>query len=619
MDNSNVWISQKMFSYQNPDTSVMLNIMLESGIFEDDYTHRSSYYPPRVALQIYDGRVQSSRVQVELQFAEMNKLIESIDALFTKDRNKIFSANSVISITRFWQKAHKTVTLLFGIKNKKAMIEVKLTDPTTGEKVISLDWAAYTGMYNFIKQVRDSYALISSNILTVAMQERMVERMGVLSSNMSQLRSQIHNPKEENVETDIPLETPKVESTVASQFNKAIDIDKIELEAPKELTAPKEKKDIEHSPMPFIGTFLNYDPMRLCNWVSAFLCSNEKSESSMFAALDSVLVGSNINATYNSSLMNDAQYYMNVMFRKGVKSFLETNKFISFKIPKILTLDVPNMQEMCAEIAFTCMTFMVISNSYLKKIKDDALQTNSDFMKIRIASYFLNRMLMPFIISIPDPTLLSEDILSVLDKCRKNGFLDKLDDIYGGLVAGGKFNFSDAVATNQIKGFIVGVENGVDSFDLSLGINDPCKSYDIPVFSGIKDVDEIKTCVLAALNIQEPIVKSDERIGLFLECIKKHADEMVIEKIKASCSKYSELEVFLRGSNVDDMVLQIKRVMDADKSLNRRTDILKAAKSIVEDPAVTETRVMFEKDVKENDDGIQMSEDLESVLFGTES
>ena len=620
MENADTkWISQKMFTYQDPETTVQLNVIVESGIIQENGW--SNYCSLRTTIQLKDNRTQAnSKTQIELHFPELNTLVEKLENAFKNGPKKVYDGNTVIPIIKYLNKNKKDLVFTFSMINSKPSCSLEISDPTSSgssKKLIYLDYQTYVSVSIFLKQVRDNYAVIATNFMNVAVQEKILDQLKNLKIPSPTIQSV---PKEE-VEPDFGfVGKPTVQGeTAQSFFNQDVagNIDSIQLpeEVPFSLPPIKVEPAIEKTKMPFIGNFLGYEPMKLSLWVTAFLHAEEKSQDAIFCPFNVIMKQSleEMPAFAENGGFLKVQYFLDIMFRRSVKSYLKDGKFIAYPILQLSEQYKikrgTELWDLSCEVLFTFIVFSNICNNYLKYLSLDKDQ-KAGVTEIVLCQNFLRSYLSFFVVSLADEdrTYLKDDLVSILSKCYKNGFLEKFSILYSDMTKGGKLDFSQAVMTGFFENFLSNMHR-IPIFSPNQ-LTNLFQENNIPDCGQIKNINEVKLFVLKIIGMEtQPI--SDGRLELFLNCIKKYADPTLMTQLGLKCKRYVDLTSFFQGVNVPDELWKIKRTMDRNTSLTRKADIMKEVASLNEESSVSQTRVMFDADTQVP---VDKETDLESVI-----
>lgn len=608
------WISQKIFTYQDPDTSVKLNICMDSGIIEDKQGRRT-YCPPRILFQLTDSRTQANaRIQIELQFSELSTLVDHIKRIVEADRKTVYLQQSNISpaigISRYGFKGKKEMTLTLGVGgNKVPYVQIEIADPgATGgtRRAIFINDQIFMQIYNYCSQVRDNYAIIASSCLSSVIQERIYDEFKLFKGFQPVVQSV---PRDV---VDMPMDTPSVaienEDNPMAYFNNLGDklVDTIlpsMPDTPWNANSVNIPKKTEQTFMPFIGTFLDYDPTKLTEWITAFLCADEKSQPIAFCPLNNIISQTMKVEPFkcDNPTFYKVQYFLDIMFRRNIAFYLKEGKFIAyptFKLPSVKQF-TPGSEAWAVseEILFCFMIFTNLHTCYLRYLSENsksALAVDS----IVITQSFLKSYLSFFFMSMAidgNQQKIKEELLVILDKCDKNGFLEKLNKFYADLTTGGSIDFSPRMMDSYFSSFLEDLPN-LRTFEVG-DIPQVFQENRIKDCGQINNIEEVRTLVAAFLGMEKQRV-SDGRLEVFISCIKKTADPLIIKQIETKCKRYEDLIKLFREINVPEDIIRIKRVMDRDPSLKYKADIMSASKLLQEESSVSETRVLFDETIK---------------------
>ncbi len=632
MENTEIkWISQRMFSYQDPSNTVLLQVCLDSGIIEED--NRNTYYSPRVLFQLIDNRIrQNSKIQIEFYFSELSQFVDQVQSWMKYDLLDIFhkktNLNPTIVITKYNFKNKKdfSVSICFD-DNNNPYFQLEILDPSASggvsKRVIFLDVVTFNHLFIFCKQIRDNYVQISVSFLSALIQEKVLDTI-----RLQGIRPVIESVPRQIVDTDFREDnenSENIENSVMNYFNNlGNDIFNSDIPSDmltsfqKDLTKEVKKvKEIEKVPMPFIGTFLNYDPKKLSEWVTAFLNANENSTAISFCPLNNIIQQCLDQEPFkiNNPLFLKVQYYLDVMFKKSILNYIKEGVLISypvFRMPKQNMFKIgTDIWALSEEILFCFIIYTNFFSSYVKYLNENS-ETKQIINEVIITQTFLKSYLSFFFLSmdIVDMKQLKNNLLIILEKCSKNGFLDRLNNYYSNITRGGNIDFSLRVIDPYISEFIEKI-SGLPSFGPE-SLTEVFEKSQVTNIEQIQSIEEVKKCVTTLLKFEDPKV-IDERLNLFLSCIKKLVDPITINQIEAKCKKYEDLSNIFKELNLSEEVNKIKRVMDRDISLKYKSDIFNAVNKLREDPSVSETRVLFEDTLKKPENFVNVESVLEEL------
>ncbi|NLE05191.1 MAG: hypothetical protein GX638_10400, partial [Crenarchaeota archaeon] len=484
MDNVELkWISQKIFSYQDPDTTVILNVLLDSGIIEDE--GRNTYHSPRVLFQLRDNRSQSSKIQIELQFLELSSFVEQIKRIIDAGIQNVLeqktSIPSFIAITKYGSKNKKDLVLSV-CKNQSNIpyVQLEISDPLgkgITKSIIFIDISTFFHLYTFCSQIRNNYANISISFLNALIQEKVLDEIRLLQN----IKPIFQSVPRDSVEFEEPIITSNIENSIQDEFNKIgnniftgnIQTNENTISKTESVTKPNYEQKIEKTEMPFIGTFLDYDPFKLNEWVSAFLCANEKSVAISFCPLNNIISRSLKEKPFNyeTSGFFSVQYFLDVMFRRSVSFYLKTGKFVSYPIFKMPEQNAfkqgTEIFQLSEEVLFCYLLYTNLYDCYFQYIQNNP-NNQKHITEISIVQQFLRSYLSFFFVSMEKNNIkdLKDDLLIILDKCSKNGFLKKISEFYKEISSGGTIDFSQRMMETYFSSMLEELNN-INTFSVS--------------------------------------------------------------------------------------------------------------------------------------------------------
>ena len=625
-ENEIKWVSQKMFNYQDPQTTSTLTVLLESGIIEEN--NYTNYCSPRVTFQIRDSRVKTSKVQIELYFIELNEFVSKIVSIFNNLGLKdIFEKETGFFISKFSYKNRKDMSIKFLLIDKKPIIKLEIIDPSNsgGNKVICIDYITFDGIKQFCQQTRDNYTSISINCMNICLQEKIMDQLKNMDHQLTANTSKIivSTPKESVIpefeKTNTVGELQKLVSEQQKIQNELIsNLDKVELPDPgfiekyeekepiKEDIKESPKKHNEYSLMPFIGNIIDYSPKRLINFVDKIIFSEKDSLTSSFLPISTII---KINDPENIDQLNDpgllkAQLILNILTRKSIQEYLKNDKFLSFPTFRFLTAITKEnkiMWRISNEILFCFAMFTILYRSYIKYLNNNI---NADSRKwinnILISQNVLRTYLVSFAISIRKDNLIyvKDELINIFQECHNNGFLNELNEIYSTISCGGKLNLNQSIIEDCFGSFVKGL-NSISFFGLT-EIDKLLEEINVFNIEQINSEEDVKLLTIKYTVKQED--SKDNRIELFISCSLKYIDEVLKNEILQKCKDFSDLTRFFRDQSVPDMLLKIKRAMDINPEFKKKSEIMNFLKDFEESEEVTESRVLFEDTIEKSVD-----------------
>jgi len=621
-ENEIKWISQKMFNYQDPQTTSTLTVLMESGIIEEN--NYTNYCSPRITFQIRDSRVKTSKVQIELYFIELNEFVSKISSIFNNlNLKEIFEKETGFFVSKFTYKNRKDLSVKFLLIDKKPTIKFEIIDPSNsgGNKVICIDYITFDSIKQFCQQTRDNYTSVSINCMNVCLQEKILDQLKSMDHQITVATPKIivNTPKESVIpefeKTNTVGELQKLVSEQQKIQNELTsNLDKIELpeyesamkyveeEPVKEEVKESPKKHNEYSMMPFIGNIIDYSPKRLINFVDKIIFSEKDSLTSSFLPLSTII---KINDPENIDQLTDtgllkAQLILNILTRKSIQEYLKNDKFLSFPTFKFLTSitkENKTMWRISNEILFCFAMFTILYRSYIKYLNNNI---NADSRKwinnILISQNVLRTYLVSFAVSIRKDNLkfVKDELINIFQECHNNGFLNELNEIYSTISCGGKLNLNQSVIEDCFGSFVKGL--GSISFFSLTEIDNLLEELNVTNIEQISSEEDVKLLTIKHTIKEESSI--DEKVELFLSCSLKYIDESLKNEILQKCKDYSDLTRFLREQSVPDTLLRIKRAMDINTEFTKKSEIMNFLKDFEESEEVTESRVLFEDTIE---------------------
>lgn len=665
------WVSIKVLTYYDPETTATLNVSMESGVAVDD-KNRKNYIAPRLKFHIRESKINAD-LNIDLHFSDLLQMGDKFSKI-EEDLNGSFRNSSNIVFYKYYAKNRKELLMTLGVDDRnKPYVKLVVVDPssTRSDKLsMFLDYNTYRAITGFVKQFGGAYAVVSSNMMQLCgidkyishiaeihkdienLKHSFLEQLGELPTRISQengkyIKRDAGNSVEKADVEFLPCDTPE-SSTEASpnegsdsffradfqnDFVSSLDLDSIHLDgeesAPNKIVTEKKvekKKEYNKPIMSFIGKFLSYNPNSLVEWVYSVINSNHKTEPSSFLPITNIeklCLGTDV---LNDVDVYKAQYFLNVLFRNNVRKYLETATFDKIPVFKFSEeiyrrINSEEYYKFCGEISFIYAIYTMIIQKHLSTIS--GLDDSNRFVNAtKIVHNFVRTFLLSFPVGCSDRDKLKKHMWEAATLCSENGFLDKLSNEYSKYTMGGTLVIKNSLFENMINNFVSQIDN-ISSYEIKEFENKI--NYKFKMTNEVKDKLSVKEGVLADLgiiddstikNVTEEIDDDSIKLNLFFECIKKYIDPLELEKLKSNCKQFSSVSMWLREHNFSEDVIRVKRVMDLNPNFKKRSEILNACKEFKEDPVVTENRVLMNDELGELEgiDGI----DFEQMLFSSE-
>lgn len=645
------WVAQKILSYNDSETSLTLNVLLESGIFGENGF--STYYSPRLTFQIRDTRVSSTKLQFEFQFMEINSFVEKINKRFENGPAGAFrSSDDTITICRYHSGGRKDLIMSFIIIDRKPIIKIEIIDPSANagirNKVICIDHHTFVGIRSLFEQLRNNYASISVNALTFVLQSKILDQLKTASPNV------VCSPVSiESVDTSSsPIENIEFKEEEKQPHSPQYDIqneimntlDKAEIprmdttsyfdELEKKLESTKKEKKV-YSEMPFIGTFCDFSPKRLLNYTNSLIHVDEKSVDSSFCPISNIIETVDPG---NEEQLNDLHIYIgqllqNVFIRTSINTFLKTGDFLVtpvFTFLNKITSKNEVMWKTANEILFCFIMLSDVYDSYMKYLQNNDKEENKKWSNgVLIAQNYIRLCYSTFFLSIrkDNNREIKETLIDIFNECKENGFLKELNDIYSKVSDGGSINLHQSIIEELFDKHISNLNsfktfNGIDELRTYLTKINLDESEQINSKKDVKNLT-IKCFSRNQKEEKEEVVQEnneDDKLTLFITCCGKHCEQSLKDKIMKECSDFEKLNTFLRENSVPDILIKIKRIMDLNEHFSKRSEIMNYLKTFKEPDEVTETRVFFEdtldRDIENKKIKIQDFSNEKVINFG---
>ncbi|MCK5018193.1 MAG: hypothetical protein KAS32_14145 [Candidatus Peribacteraceae bacterium] len=657
MSNDNLkWISRKAFSYFDTKTSITLNVSTDTGMKKNGFT---SFFPMRVCFQATDPRMErtNSRIKVELEFPHVNMLVDRVNKTISShpDKKALYKTGSTVGVFKYNVKNKKELGFKFYYDNCESIM-MKLTDPTSGRQtaIINLDEDIFTSIMLFLTGFKNNYNVIDATytqaLMSDAASDEIIQKLGNLDNRLTAIESKIKesngNVQSENITEggimtteavddyidyveDEPEIDKIVDTSTQDDFNTILNntngFSDVELDGPKEYI-PK-KQEIKTS-QPFIESFLNWDMNRIKEWATTIVCTTDKATPEYFNPLELILNLCGIDDDTRRQYADDehfykSQYIMTKFVKDGVKNALKHQIEYPSSVPTMrfrstIKRGTP-LYNVGVDATVIYLIYSYVVNSYLKQIQtDDANMVKIDEYKRAI--FVLKTIINPIIFSLEITDKFTSDLSEVFNNCVSGGLIKKFEEAYTAVGIGGKINLTleafDAMVANILKAVNsqpsvdINDNESMDNLMVQYGIVATTKSLNSP--SDVKDLifytkdlvttkEEVESNTksrndsVAILDESEPDI-TDSKLELFLECAAEFTNNGLVDRIRDNCQSFSELGTYFKREDIPSEMFKIKRIMDIDKSLTLKIDVLKMSKLLKEDSTVTESRVIQQEE-----------------------
>lgn len=654
------WISQTVYSYQDPETSAQFCINMESGA--GDENGMVSPIPSRLSFLIRDPRInRGQKVQFELGYIEAFTLFKKIDMQIAGNFNNLYSKAANIEIVKYLRKSKKQLVLNFSMskvtgdvnQQMKSVSKLWIIDSagTATSGNMQLDKSTVISIYEICKQFSQNYLLITTNMLNVCSIERMIHETRILGQTFNTRNMNVVGFSQEEEITEplppigtikesasvdksivdvdisddgyssqttdiIPSQYTDFSSDLSDELVEEIKVDSGNFEIGDVEVLPKENKSL--TPLPLIGNFLNYDVFNMKKWVTAFMMGNANTQERTFCPFDTIMSQTCPNDEVVEFIQNPefykAQAYLMLLQKKSIEEYIKTGNFSKTSIYKFHKSIQPGttLWNVACEIGVLIISHTAFYTKYLKNVNVDN-KNERLISEYRITEDFLKKIMSSFLVSVDASNLqkLSDDTKTVFRKAIDSNFFKKMETDYFDLSFGGQFSFSQKMIDEMTDNFILNVVPRipiiVDGFSDSTDYKEQLLV--------VNNCTSVKQFIIFNLGSQS---SNDLRLKAFIEAAKSELQLSDVSEINAMCNTFDDLLPLFQKKSFPLHVVKVKRVMDMDKNLNRRSDILKAVKELNEDPTVTETRVIASDPSIFNtkSTNIDFDAELDAVLFG---
>lgn len=637
------WVSQLLFTYQNPESLTNLSMTIDSGSTLNE-KYGTSYNCTKLNVILRDTRINyNQKVSFEFHIDELVKYHKSLEQTLN-NTIEAFNTGKDFTVTKYWFNNKKQINTRFMILNGYKVVRVEITDNTSsiGRMPIIIPFITFNTICQIIKQIKDNYISVSNNLMNICIQERILDSNNLVLEAIKDMKNDLKNInvcKSENLilntsdehqiqsnidnlfrnekltltdfeSTDIDIGTdefvekipPKDSSDIQKSFEenfKHFDqeiIPSIDLNI--ENNSAKNDKPKEIVPQPFIGNYLNFNLYNAVSMMTAFRCVTDKSNSESFCPTEKILNSAGVDHEYKKLILNNnfykSQYVSGLLMRKNIRNLLNngsTEKYPFYKFDYNIRKCDGALWKLAAEAAFIHSVYVMFVSANIKSSEDNH-EFNSFMNELKLTNSYIKMYLLPFVFSCSESNETFKDaMVDVFMKCKESSAFNELFEKYN-YYTGGKMDITLGSYEEYARSYMEDVRGGVEYYDSS-NINDIMKRYDIEDSGDLKNSDEVKNTI--CIKIDKISTGVDSRLQLFIDCAQKYATPSLIEDIKVKCKSYNDLFDIFRTRSIPEMLIKIKRVMDYNDKFIRKSDVFDAVKELSEDPSVTEARVMMEE------------------------
>lgn len=498
--NSFHWLVQPIFTYQESNTSIILSVLLETGISQEE-GNNPNHFPLRISIALRDIRINSVRIKVEMEYTHINELVTRLIAAF-KDFNNACHNGTHIVINKFRYKAYKNLIIDFlNDRNNKGICKIKLIDPANPSIETYVPGYIMKQITVLLQSCVQNYPIIASNMMSVSRQDwhfqlltnkldndlpqitnvikaalntETVQSLGIDKSYLEEEPEETNdNVKDNNIKNNTPNNTPvdidpipdssstpnATQTQFDSIFNGPDSFDGIDLNIPEAVYdgPPKElnnsvhdgpSKEINKIENPFIAHFLNNDISQLIEYTTSVYSTSEETDIESFTPLHSLLKLSTVNLELVNSLLEGSlftQYLMQVYIKNTIRAFLEKNKSPKGILPPTfifktaIATDTPVLYDVCRGMLICLTSFSILIKRLDQLILGNHI--NHSLCDLHVTFFIYKTLVSPFIFSldISDPTSFKSNLYSEFQSIYNRGALQGLEDKYANIVPGGKF------------------------------------------------------------------------------------------------------------------------------------------------------------------------------------
>jgi len=609
MNDKQYWIPQKLFEYEDTKTASKFELSLNSAVFESDYG--TTFREAKITFAIRDKRIgKGSPIRIDLDYCDLFRLIQQLDNILKVSSEKtVYETGGQIIIPKFLYKKKKELIISF-FTNQGNKTSIDVVDPTSksgsDRSTVTMN-GAFIALRVILNQIKDSYVSISTGMINITQQERMIKTMedSLKVVNESILKSNnvrfgpisetpvVYEPTLEDIPIDelppLTNESPPfikslINETLVDNFDKTLKdtngFDSKEVNTENLNYIVKEEK--EESPKVFLNDFLNWDLNNLNNWATSIISSTEKTNAVQFAPFDMVIqLGKIDNVITKNNNYYKSQYAIVKTIKDIVKNSLGNN-LPQINIPPVRFIE--NIDRNCElyELSKEITLSLILFSMFVRRLDSIEIK-KSDESKLdeyKRTSIVLRSVFSPFIFSINNIEEFKNDIITEYNSSVVNSsMLENIKNLYTTLSMGGSFEVTQKSVEDNIINFLILVKNNKP---FNIGI-------DSDVLNFMKSINaETNEVLNNAEDIKSLLTNSNEnKLTVFLKCASKY---MKVDDIKNRCKSYKDLSTYFKSNNVLNDVLKIKRVMDLDPTLEKKEEIFRMVKILNEDDDVTEAR-----------------------------
>ena len=732
------WFSQRIHIYQDPETSIQLQMFIDSGIVKNEDQIMETFHPCRLCILLRDTRVYSGvKYQVELKYPELIDLDKKFESIRSENIMKVFEKNENIRICKYNGNEKKILKIEFfyshntnqGRKIPKAKLSLKVGKEEM--KSMQIDLETIRVLYRMVKHIVDNYVIISTNMSTISMFCKLNQNISNLTSKMDAIVDKMdgtvsiqstepikhdYNIQEEydslseeereaynaaakemadNIDKELVDElVEKVNEDDITKYIKSFPEDDIDDsndgggdikkddkpddepdnsnsefeddvnndiqqsfdnqignledydigldEFDPDVVDNKTDEDINDIPpwedipdkeinecnptikSSFIDSILDFNAIKLNEWVSAWSCSGKNTDSYGFCPLTTIISKSLVTEKFEDDGLLNAEYISGMLFKRNLRNYLENGSFLrGIPVYKFSSLIKKNtgMWRIGEEILSVYTGYSFIVSKYLNKLKN----VNSGFItEMNITLEYIKNIMLSFVISMDfddftdsDWEEFNNDLIDIFTEIYNKEFFKGIFVKYNEISMGGSLKMSVQTIDGIFDSMINILKNKkIPSYGYK-DLENICSSWNIDNSSTIISLEDVKNNILVNIEAEKVKMEDERKLNLFLQSSTKFISDEEYEDLVKKLKTYDSVKVALFNENLPDDMIIIKRIIDSNPNLKSRSDVLKKFKEFKEDLSVTESRVMS-NNIREEDDDITYDTNVEDILFGSE-
>jgi len=650
-----VWINKSSLSFQDKIVAgISLNISIASS-YNEEY---SKYGATTISFCISDGRNKlNNKVLINLEYNNLITLLSNL-SLLDVDKSLTwkmgFSASNII-ITRNYFKSKKDLVIKFIIVNNSEFAQIQVNDTVSSNSnmKIHIDMDSFKSLYLYLRSIVTNFVLIETSIMNAINTNIIIKSLFDIKNNtdlkFSTISNQINTLYERidniNIKTE-PITVSEVDlspsikidnfkneeiisnSDIEPALPEIIESTEIQVGDYKDIvleeTFPPEDKvkinkpvTIKNSELSFNANFLDYDLLKLGDWITGFINFNETTDDKYYSIFGTLLSFCKIKMDEKLEITSSKNYYLyqyHILknLKEQVKSYLldgklPKNNFFSFdnKIKK-----GTDLYEIGMEILVCLILYYIVYASYIKSIKDIDKSNNKNKTladNYTIIYIGLKTIFNVFIFSLE--SIDKSDVSNIFRKYINSPILNNFKKKYSDMVIGGNINISTDIFESHLMEFL----NAYYYKEKYLKVSSIESIYNI----SIKSPSDIKKEIIKNFftheeeKILSPVkndvvveqIEQDEKTKLFIDCCQKFKETVpgFVEKVEKECKNFKDITLLFKKFDIPSAIYKIKRIIDINDKIKTKTEVIEIFRNYKEDESVTQNRVMANEQ-KSNED-----------------